>query len=193
MQQKKKTNPVLAFALFIVIFVTGIFCVLELARGPINPLPTASNNIIIPSQTPLGTIPTDTPIPLPTETPDTATTLETLADGVVIGEIEEVIENMGALVIRYKMGQDFSGYNVGFAEDEMVHLACVLREAGYTDGNYQFHALVDLADAFGNISLGDGLVVRLMPEAIAAINCENYAIVNLEAIAQYYELAEGLR
>jgi hypothetical protein len=155
--------------------------------------------VVLPSRTPVGEA-TVTPIPLPSETPapsdtpDPVAVLRSVADGVVIGAIEEVIINpAGGVVIRYAMGQGFGGYDVGFAEDEMVHLACVLRDAGYTGGNYQFHALVNFVDDFGNTNLGDGLVIRLMPDAIAAINCDAYASVNLQAISQYYELAEGLR
>jgi hypothetical protein len=181
------------FALVLVIFVLDVL-------GFIESEETGRDNVVVlPSRTPAG-VPTVTPIPLPTntpapsETPDPLAALRNVADGVVIGAIEEVIINpAGGIVVRYAMGQGFGGYDVGFAEDEMVHLACVLRDAGYTGGNYQFHALVNFVDDFGNASLGDGLVVRLMPDAIAAINCDAYASVNLQAIAQYYELAEGLR
>jgi hypothetical protein len=201
--QKKKRGLNLAWLIavgsvcsFIVLGAYG----LNILKGDEGENDLSANVVVIPSRTPAGAasetpipLPTDTPIPLPTNTPDPVEAVRELADGVIIGDIEEVIVNMGALVVRYQMGQDFSGYNVGFAEDEMVHLACVLRDAGYAESNYQFHALVEFRDDFGNISLGDGLVARLMPDAIAAINCENYAIVNLQGIAQFYELAEGLR
>lgn len=185
------------FALGTVILVGGILLLLEMAKASIPAEPRETGMVVIPSITPANrTIPTITPaVVSATDIPateDSAGAIWRIADGVIIGEIQEVLSDLGPIVIKYEWAR-VTGYSVGFAEDEMAHLACELRAAGYTGVNYQFHALAQYNDGFGNLSYGDGLTVRLLPDAIAAMNCDNYAIIDIRAIAQFYELAEQLR
>lgn len=164
-----------------------------------TPVPSATatiTNTPVPSAT--ATI-TDTPIPSNTPAP-TATLrpediVRQIIDDIIMTEIIEIqVNDYGPAVVASWMMIDSWGDLVNYTNHEMVDVACGLREIGLFAGwNYQFTAKVNLVDQYGNHLVGDGVVTRLLPEAIERINCDETILVNLEVVAEYYEVHPALR
>ena len=131
-----------------------------------------------------GTRPTPPPAPPPTT--------EDLIRNEV-RDVQDITINTGAIVVTYRY-QALISYDIATLERQMVNLACTLRNAGHTAQNFQFAAQLPVTDAFGNESWQNGLVVRLLPDAINAINCDSFAgNINLRAIADFYQVSDLLQ
>lgn len=115
--------------------------------------------------------------------------LQFLAEDAVSGDVVNVIINDIAVVVDFEMAETLSGYSVGGTERQMQRLACALRESGdYGGVRYQFVAKINVVDGFGNEDVANGLAVRLEPETITQMNCDNVDLINLAAIADFYDL-----
>lgn len=163
-----------------------------------------------PTDTPTATLtvtpsPTITHTPMPshtptiTNTPEPAEWVRQIAERVTRQEVRGVFvhEHIPSVVIDYEMADSLTrGMMRRGAENAMIDMTCDLRETGlFTGYTYQFTAEVDLVDAFGNTRAGEGLVVRLLPEAVERINCApgDRFLIQLERIAEFYQLHPDLR
>lgn len=106
-----------------------------------------------------------------------------IAADVLTGEVigVNVYEPTQRVVVSYELISTDTGY----ASRQVTQMVCDLRGAF---AGYMFVAdgRLPVVDGFGNESLISGLNVRLEPETVEAINCDNAMLVNLAAIADAY-------
>jgi hypothetical protein len=91
------------------------------------------------------------------------------------------------IFVSYPMAENDGSYMVGFTEQEMLKIACGLKQ-GFPRHRLILEASITVIDGFGNEVDRDGYVASLKPSDISTINCNNIASNNLRAIADSYEI-----
>jgi len=99
-----------------------------------------------------------------------------------------------AVLATWHMREGWSGYNVSATEQEMVQVACDLRDLGIFEGyRFVFTGEVNLVDSYGVTSVGEGMTVWLEADTIGRIACDNVGGVNLRNIASSYDIRADLQ
>jgi hypothetical protein len=104
-------------------------------------------------------------------------------------DVVRVSVNDFSLMVQYQMSR---GQTIGFAGDEMVDITCALKPE-FPARRYNLVALARLIDAAGNEVIDEGLEVFLEPETVDSINCANAMNVNIEGVADSWEVHPALR
>lgn len=168
-----------------------------------TPTATASPTITLtPSQTPL---PSDTPIPTDTPAPTATRTIEEEAANLIMNtrntslkdaNIEDANVNTQTkvIVLRYAMEEALitSQYRTE-ADRDFILIICNLRDHGFEEYEYWFTATAPGTNSFGNDIQIEALEIELSAATAAKINCDNTSSVNLEDIAERYDLHPDLR
>jgi hypothetical protein len=100
------------------------------------------------------------------------------------------------ITVNYIMGDNFTkDMQVRGAELNMIDIVCKAKSLDFKYNNYTFlmTAEVVLVDSFGNESIADGLTVRLMPEQVSQINCDNRSNIRFSDIADFYRVHQALQ
>lgn len=133
----------------------------------------------------VAAFPTDTPQPTATLSPDD--TLYKIVDDAIMFPVLQAETNpiVPSVLIRFEMLDN----NLSATLYQLERVFCPVRDSGLFDGyTYLIRARGQFVDQFGNEVDQDGLTVRLQPDVIEQVNCENISSVNWQSIADLYEV-----
>lgn len=110
------------------------------------------------------------------------------------GKVESVqvfSDSAGAVVIiKYEVSELA---DLEFIEWKTLETICDFREAGFTTHTFRIAGFVPVVDRYGTVSRVNGLMIVMSPASAARINCENTIYVDLEFVADAYDLHPVLR
>jgi hypothetical protein len=118
-----------------------------------------------------------------------------LVDDAIVPDIifVDVNDIAPAVIVHYDYNAIFGQET--YAKSNMGKMLCALRGSGRFDGYvFQFIGKATFVDALGNEFPDDALEVRILPDIIRQVNCENNgAGINWEVVADLYNLHPALR
>lgn len=108
-------------------------------------------------------------------------------------ELEQLLVNDLVVTLRFPL-TDLSAGSARFeAEHRFVELACELKDAGFTGLTYQITGTITVVDNFGNTHPAEGAELILPSDSIAQMNCENQTYIDLNSIAERFDLHPALQ
>lgn len=135
----------------------------------------------------------------PTSPPEPASQSDTQSKATklarrLLGTVESVQvltdSSGGAVIIKYEVSE--------FADLDLINWStvetiCDFRKAGFTTHTFRIAAFVPVVDRYGVVSRVNGLMVVVTSSTAARINCDNTVDVDLEFIADAYDLHPVMR
>lgn len=94
------------------------------------------------------------------------------------------------VIIQYEVSELA---DLDFIEWKTLETICDFRESGFTAYTVRIAAFVPVVDRYGTVSRVNGLMVVMSPASAARINCENTVNVDLEFVADAYDLHPVMR
>jgi SH3-like domain-containing protein len=134
----------------------------------------------------------------PTSPPEPASQSDTQSKATklarrLLGTVESVQvltdSSGGAVIIKYEVSEA----DLDLINWSTVETICDFRKAGFTTHTFRIAAFVPVVDRYGVVSRVNGLMVVVTSSTAARINCDNTVDVDLEFIADAYDLHPVMR